>query len=341
MKPKLPRVEFYITNVCNFNCDNCNRLNNYYFSGHQLWKDYADVYQQWSQTLDLDNITILGGEPMLNPSLREWIYGLKSLWPNTPIMLVSNGTRLRYWDNFYQTLLDNQVNFRITAHNHNRYDGIVQEVLELLQGPVTRVYRGDLTRWSQAYQQVKDSSWPDCDDANNFENLPTHIQEECKTVHQIDPQSYLKNTNEVEFTDSNGVKVTVTYAEDFVTAPLRYAGDNQFQVYNSNPTEAHDVCISKYCHHFIRGKLYKCHHVALLPEFMQQFQVNMTDEEKTLLSEYQPLTVDQDLETMQNFVDNIRKVIPQCQLCPSKLVGTYLQSSTQKPKIIKIKKAQS
>jgi organic radical activating enzyme len=341
MKPKLPRVEFYITNVCNFNCDNCNRLNNYYFSGHQLWKDYADVYQEWSQKLDLDNITILGGEPMLNPSLREWIYGLKSLWPSTPIMLVSNGTRLQYWDNFYQTLLDNQVDLRITAHNHDRYDGIVTEVLELLHGSVTRIYRGDLTRWSQAYEQVRDVSWPDCIDANDYEKLPEHIQNECRDLHQIDPQNYLKNTNDVEFTDSNGIKITVSYAEDFVTAPLRYAGHNQFQVYNSNPNEAHNVCISKYCHHFIRGKLYKCHHVALLPEFMQQYQVNMTDEEKTLLSEYQPLTVDQDLETMQIFVNNIRQVIPQCQLCPSNLVSNHLQSSTQKPKIIKIKKFQT
>jgi hypothetical protein len=255
--------------------------------------------------------------------------------------LVSNGTRLRYWNNFYQTLLDNQVEFRITAHNHDRYDGLVNEVIELLQEPITRTYMGDLTRWNEAYEQVRDVSWPDCADANKFENLPKHIQDECRTVHKIDPQNFLKNTNEVKFVDCNGVNITVTYAEDFVTAPLKYAGDNQFQVYNSDPVKAHDVCISKYCHHFIRGKLYKCHHVGLLPEFMKQFQVNMTDAEKKLLADYQPLTADADDSIMKEFVSTIRNVIPQCQLCPTNLVGNYLQSSTNKPKIIKIRKAET
>lgn len=338
VKLKLPRVEFYITNVCNFNCENCNRLNNYYFSGHQLWKDHADHYKQWSQIIEFDKMTILGGEPMLNPSLREWIYGLKALWPNALLELTSNGTRLQYWDNFYQTLLDNQVEVRITAHNHDRYDGIVEEVLALLQGTVTRTYHGNFKYWPEVYKQVKDPSWPECQSADDYAKLPTHIQDECRDVHRIDPENYIKNTHEVDFVDSNGVKITVTYAEDFVTAPLKYAGNNQFQVYNSDPNVAHDVCISKYCHHFIRGKLYKCHHVGLLPEFAKQFMVNMTDDEKQLLDSYQPLTLDSDTEVKKDFIANIRKVIPQCQLCPSKLESNRLQSSTAKPKIIKLKK---
>lgn len=338
MKHFLGNVEFYITNVCNYNCDNCNRFNNYYFSGHQLWKDYAEIYEAWSQRLDLGTITILGGEPMLNPSLREWLYGIRKLWPTTPMLLISNGTRLHYWDNFYQTLLDNRVDFRITAHNRNRYDDIINDVTTLLKTPFTRTYMGDLTKWNHAYNQVKDSSWPECNNANEFEKLPKHIQEECKNVHKIDPQNFLKNTNDVQFVDCNGVTITVTYAEHFVTAPLKYIGNNQFQVYNSNPIEAHDVCISKYCHHFIRGKIYKCHHVGLLPEFLEQFQVNMTDAEKKLLNDYRPLTVDADDSFIKEFIDTIKNVIPQCQLCPSKLVDHLLHSSTNKPKIIKIQK---
>ena len=71
---------------------------------------------------------------------------------------------------------------------------------------------------------------------------------------------------------------------------------------------------------------------------MQQFQVNMTDAEKKLLNDYQPLTADADNSVIKEFIDTVKKVIPQCQLCPSKLVDHLLNSSTNKLKIIKIQK---
>ena len=61
---KLPYVEFYITNVCNLNCTNCNRFNNYAFAGHQRWADNKEFYQQWAEILDVQEISILGGEPL-------------------------------------------------------------------------------------------------------------------------------------------------------------------------------------------------------------------------------------------------------------------------------------
>jgi organic radical activating enzyme len=336
-KPKLPLAEFYITNVCNFNCDNCNRMNNYYFSGHQLWKDYAEVYREFSTKLDIDKINILGGEPMLNPSLIEWVEGIRSYWPNAEIDIVSNGTRLKYWDNFYNVLKDNRVKLSLTTHNAARHSTIVQEVTELLQAPITKRYQGDLSRWHKAYLDVKDPSWPDCNSANDFENLPKHIQEECRIEHQVDPENFLKNTNDLYIVDANGVECRISYAVGFVTAPLRYAGDNQFKVYNSVPEEAHDVCHGKYCHEFVQGKLYKCHHVALLPEFMKQYYVDISDSDLALLNSYKPLTADQSIEEYQNFVNGIRNTMPQCKLCPSKLETILLQSSTDKPKVVKLK----
>ena len=336
-KPKLPLAEFYITNVCNFNCDNCNRMNNYYFSGHQLWKDYADVYREFSTKLDIETINILGGEPMLNPTLIDWIQGIRSYWPESEINIVTNGTRLKHWPNLYKVIKDNRIRLCVTTHNAKRHDSIVKEVTELLKEPISKKYQGDLSRWHTAYLDVKDPSWPDCASANNFENLPRHIQDECTNIHKIDPENFLKNTNDLHFVDANGVRCTISYAVGFVTAPLRYAGENRFEVYNSVPDEAHAVCHGKYCHEFVRGKLYKCHHTALLPEFMEQYYVNMSDSDLALLKSYQPLTSERPIEDYQKFVGNIRNTIPQCKLCPSNLETILLQSSTNKPKVIKLK----
>ena len=86
----LDYVEFYITNVCNFNCTGCNRFNNYNFSGTQRWEDYKDIYARWSKVLSLQGFAILGGEPMLNPTYKDWILGVNALWPKAKKKFVTN-----------------------------------------------------------------------------------------------------------------------------------------------------------------------------------------------------------------------------------------------------------
>ena len=58
----LDRAEFYITNVYNLNCTNCNRFNDFAFRGHERWNDYKEQYCRWSQVLDLKTTDIISGE---------------------------------------------------------------------------------------------------------------------------------------------------------------------------------------------------------------------------------------------------------------------------------------
>jgi organic radical activating enzyme len=76
----ISNTEFYITNVCNLNCFNCNRFNNFDFKGYQKWSDYKEIYTQWAQHVKLQRVTILGGEPLLNPTILDWIDGINGLW---------------------------------------------------------------------------------------------------------------------------------------------------------------------------------------------------------------------------------------------------------------------
>ena len=110
-----PVVEFYITNVCNLSCRGCNRFNDLNFKGHQRWADHADVYEAWSERLDLPRITIIGGEPTLNPDLELWAMNLRRLWPNAVIMIQTNGTYQRpeyrtFWDKY-------RVGFAVSLHD--------------------------------------------------------------------------------------------------------------------------------------------------------------------------------------------------------------------------------
>jgi len=332
----LKYAEFYITNVCNLACTNCNRLNNYKFSGFQLWKDYEQIYTDWSKCVGIETIHILGGEPTLNPSFKQWCVGLRKLWPDSTINVISNGTRLEYIDNFYNFSSDNKIGWIITAHDRKRYNPLYQYVSNLMTKPISKKYLGNFDNWPNVYNAIKDLSWPECTSVDDFYILPEHIQNECTQIHKIDPDSYLMNSNGIVLHDSNNIKIELSYAEDFVTAPLKYSGDNKFEVYDSIPEEAHSVCMSRNCHHFIKGKLYKCHHVALLPEFMQQYSVDISDSDKELLEQYTPGEIKWSNERLSEFIDNLKNPIDQCKLCPSNLVLSPPNGTQKKPSIKKL-----
>ena len=120
-----PVVEFYITNVCNLDCRGCNRFNNYNFKGHSYWDDTADEIEKWSKRLDLPRITILGGEPTLNPDLEKWCSNLRRLWPMAVIMIQTNGTyqrpeHLTFWEKY-------KVGFGLSLHDPKTADKLKEK----------------------------------------------------------------------------------------------------------------------------------------------------------------------------------------------------------------------
>lgn len=332
---KMDKIEFYITNVCNFNCSQCNRLNNYKFNGFQKWEEYEEVYTQWSQKIDFNKINILGGEPTLNPTFKQWCVGIRKLWPNAQISVVTNGTRFDYIKDFYNFSVSNQIIWDINCHNRDRYLPMYDYIRGRMTQPIEVEFKGNFDNWINVYNEVKGADWPECNSVKEFDSLPSFVKQEC-LEREIDPESYLFNTNGLILKDANGFIAEIGYSEHFVTSPLKYAGNNIFEVYNSVPEEAHEVCISKYCHHFIKGKMYKCHHVALLPEFIEQYNVNISKQDIELLNQYIPAEIDWDDSKLVEFCENLHKHLDQCKLCPSKLEEFLFYATEEKPKVKKI-----
>lgn len=134
----IPKIEFYITNVCNLTCQGCNRFNDYNFKGWQSWNDYADIYAKWGQLLDIQQVVILGGEPLLNSTVVNWARGLKNVWGRRT-QILSNGTRLNHVSGLYEACLDLDVWVGISIHNNDEQDYFFDEVKKFLKGPITHV----------------------------------------------------------------------------------------------------------------------------------------------------------------------------------------------------------
>lgn len=273
------KVDFYITNICNLTCQGCNRFNNYNFRGWQRWSDYAETYEAWSKLVTLRAVTIMGGEPFLNPTLTDWVQGINQLF-GVEVQILTNGTRFLQAAGLYETLLYESVknnnclnHIGVSLHNPDQYARLDADIRNFLCGPIA----------------VFPKNHPD----NRFQSDYMYI-------------------------DTNDVLVNVYIVDQFSTSSLSLSASNHFRLHNSNPQAAHQNCsFARFkSYHFIKGKLYKCAPVALLPEFDQQHQIDISTEDRALLNSYNALSPDNFIEYHQEFFDNIDKPIPQCKFCP-------------------------
>lgn len=281
----VPNIEFYITNVCNIACPQCNRFNNFNFKGHQIWKDYEATYEAWATKIRLQKICILGGEPLINPSIVSWIKGINRLWKKK-VQILSNGTRINHVKGLYDALFfkspygetgNNWIG--VSVHNANDIDRHFEEGYKFLKGNVKK-YDG-----------------------------------------KIPEENKLTNGADYALVDENDIRVHYWIENQFTKAAVQQDPlNNRFVLQNSDPQEAHDECsfVHHMCHHFINAKLYKCGPVGIMPEFDKQLEFDIGEEDRKILHSYEPLAVEEFAQRGKQFIDNIDEVIEQCKFCPSK-----------------------
>lgn len=118
--------------------------------------------------------------------------------------------------------------------------------------------------------------------------------------------------------DSNGVTVWLWIADRFSASSIIPGKNGNLTLYQNPADQAHAKCgfVAHKSYHMIRGKLYKCGPVALLPEFDQQYPLDISDEDRRLLSQYQPLSVEDYDHRSEDFFATLDDPIPQCKFCP-------------------------
>lgn len=130
-------------------------------------------------------------------------------------------------------------------------------------------------------------------------------------------------------TDANGVKIKVEFNWWFHQGSIKT--DNGVRtLHQSDPKKAHNICHMKTCHHFIRGKLYKCGVVALLPEFDKQHPLSLSAEDRDLMESYRPLTLDDSYDKKSQFIRDLPNQIDQCRFCPEEYYGDMIYAAKKK-----------
>lgn len=314
-------AEFYITNVCNLSCNNCNRFNNFNFKGSQKWEDLKDTYSKWADILSINRISILGGEPFTNLDLPNWVKGLRKLWPNTTIFVTSNGNRLKNSHSVIEVMRANKVNLRVSIHSKDLNDSVKVELDKILVKPVQKIVEylpHNLDAWKQTYNKIKADDWPDCNHPNDFELLPIHIQNECTEVFSFGKEYFDAFEASTTLIDDTGFLVELNWYTQFHESALKYV-EGKFELLSNDPDKAISICDQKYCHTFKDGKLYKCGVSHALPDIIKQLNIPISDQDAELFEQYKPAEVKWDIKQIEKYINSLKnaETISICKFCPA------------------------
>lgn len=128
-------LEFHLTNTCNLNCHRCSHFIPLIPKGEMV------VYRQLKKDLKqfktkvphINEIRIMGGEPLMSDDLADCCQYLRDLYPYANIYIVTNGILLqKKLPNLRECILENNVILDITLYPpvFDRYDDIIQELNE-------------------------------------------------------------------------------------------------------------------------------------------------------------------------------------------------------------------
>ena len=115
----LPQLEFHAADNCNLNCRGCS-----HFSGlvtkptfPSLTKFEKDLNRLHELIDDIDRLYILGGEPLLNPEVNEYVKLCRKIYPHSKLKLVTNGILLpKMSDEFFQTIRTNNASIEVSSY---------------------------------------------------------------------------------------------------------------------------------------------------------------------------------------------------------------------------------
>ncbi len=223
----------YITNVCNLTCDICMTYNNRRFTGHYEWINHLAELTEWSSKVDINAITILGGEPFSHLDLLGWVNTIRNLW-NTceSINVCTNGTYFKTHKELAIKILKKNVWFDVCIHDPASKEEIKNNLEDILSSIGNFEIEKSIT--------------------NDIGHHP--VNEE---IYYINGIMVARICDQWDMSSMSTAKIvgSTTY------------------MHNSDPEIAHSNCSANKCHYFVNGKLYKCFLTAIGQEFTTQFDV--------------------------------------------------------------------
>lgn len=80
--------------ACNLACAGCSNYSDLSLKGYVKWNECKSWLEQWLERINIVDFGIIGGEPLANPEIDQWIVGSRSLMPDAQLRFTTNGLLL-------------------------------------------------------------------------------------------------------------------------------------------------------------------------------------------------------------------------------------------------------
>lgn len=179
-QPRLSYFEFSIVDHCNLNCKGCNHFaciaEERYVPAEKIRQDLNRLSELLHGAVT--RIGVMGGEPLLHPDLLEILAATRAAFPNTEILLFTNGLLLlKMSEDFWTCCRENNIVVNNTKYPIDQdYEGMQRTAAEHdVRFQFWGIADGQKTLWKHPLdldgrQDPVYSFWA-CDEANKVVNL--------------------------------------------------------------------------------------------------------------------------------------------------------------------------
>ena len=153
-----------------------------------------------------------------------------------------------------------------------------------------------------------------CHDLKDYENILNSVKNILsykKNIHTLEYRD--KNLATLEFYETDKKLVQLVECNYFFKNYVKEVKNKVIHLYRSDAIENHSHCVINDCFTFLKGKLYKCPLVYTFAEAKSQFQFDTYT--SNLLNLYEPCSPFDRIDSIEKFIMELDKVIPQCELC--------------------------
>lgn len=131
----IEQVQWYISHTCNLTCSRCLSYNNYNFNGHFSVSSNLEYAKEWSKSVYFNDFAILGGEPLSNPEIDNWVVTLKEIFKDSKTFrITTNGTLLNRHIKSARKWIEMGVLLEICVHDELHMVQVNSSVEEILKG---------------------------------------------------------------------------------------------------------------------------------------------------------------------------------------------------------------
>ena len=156
--PTLKILDISTTIGCNLSCKGCNHFSNYFAPTSRLDTDalIKDI-EVILPRLDIGRVSVIGGEPLLNPRCEEIVNACRS-HTNSPVYLYTNGLLLFQNEDWIRKVLeDPKVFLRISIHLKE-----VEDIIKKFNHPkvLVTVHHTGQDRWFNSIKKRDGKVYP-------------------------------------------------------------------------------------------------------------------------------------------------------------------------------------